>query len=315
MKQGKCYAVLVLLINIACNHTPAVISNHIAFEQRLSAYRLFKTALVPAEGVTIIEIASALFTDYAEKQRLLKLPAGKKVILRGDSLPIFPEGTIIAKTFYYTEDTNRQIIETRLLLLKYHEWNAATYRWQEDQQDATLLTEGAIVPVNIGKHKTTAYRIPGQSDCASCHRSGNALSPIGPKAANLNITVSRDGIRQNQLSWLMKKGIFEQADLSSIASLPDYNDTTLPVTARARAYLDINCAHCHQSTGMAAHTSLKLGYFTPYDQTGIEFNRQQIIIRMTTMGEFHMPKIGTTMIHAEGLQLVKQYIKDLQNKR
>jgi len=313
MKRGKYCAALLLLVVIACNHTSTVIHNNVDFQQHLSAYGLFKTPLVPADSVTVIEIASTLFTDYAEKQRLLKIPAGKKAILHGDSLPLFPDGTIIAKTFYYTADTNRQLIETRLLVLKDNKWNAATYRWNEDQQDATLLNEGAIVPVNIGKHKSLAYKIPSQNDCASCHRINNDLSPIGPKAANLNFSVIRDGTQQNQLTWLMKKGLVEPADLTSLSSMPDYNDTTLPVATRARAYLDINCAHCHQSGGMAASTSLKLGYFMPYTHTGIEFNRQNMIVRMKNMDEFHMPKTGTTIVHTEGLQLVKQYIKALQN--
>jgi mono/diheme cytochrome c family protein len=94
--------------------------------------------------------------------------------------------------------------------------------------------------------------------------------------------------------------------------LPDYTDATLPVATRARAYLEINCAHCHQPGGMAGNTSLMLGYFTPYAHTGIEYNRQNMIVRMTAMGEYHMPKIGTTIVHEEGLQLVKQYIKTLQ---
>lgn len=312
MKQGKYIAVVVVLMMMACNNASQVISNNITFKDKLSEYGLFKTALVPAAGVTTIEIASTLFTDYAEKQRLLKIPAGTKVILQGDSLPVFPDGTIIAKTFYYTKDSSRQIIETRLLLLQHNKWNAATYRWNEDQQDARLLNEGATVPVTLGKNRTIAYRIPAQADCASCHRSGHDLSPIGPKAANLNIIVNREGIRQNQLSYLMHKGILAPADVRSISVLPDYNDTSVSITARARAYLEINCAHCHSSTGMAANTSLMLGYFTPYNQTGIEFNKQNMIIRMTTMGELHMPKIGTTIVHQEGLQLVKQYIRSLQ---
>ncbi|WP_343667846.1 hypothetical protein [Chitinophaga sp.] len=266
--------------------------------------------LVPAAGVEVIEIASPLFTDYAQKQRLLKLPAGKKVMLNGDSLPIFPEGTIIAKTFYYP--TARQIIETRLLLLKDHKWNVATYRWDKDQKNATLLTAGAIVPVSLGNRKL-AYKIPSQGDCGSCHRSGNEISPIGPKAANLNISVHREGSQQNQLAYLMNKGMIAHADITSIASLPAYSDTTLPVSIRARAYLEINCAHCHQPSGMAANTSVMLGYFTPYDKTGIEFNKQNMLIRMSTMGEFHMPKTGTTIIDAEGLQLVRKYIKDLNS--
>jgi uncharacterized repeat protein (TIGR03806 family) len=313
MKRSKYIAVIVSLLMMACNNTSQVITNNITFRDKLSEYGLFKTALVPAEGVTTIEIASTLFTDYAEKQRLLKIPAGKKVILQGDRLPIFPDGTIIAKTFYYTKDSSRQIIETRLLLLQHNKWNAATYRWNEEQQDASLLIEGATVPVTVGKNRTIAYRIPAQTDCASCHRAGNDLCPIGPKAANLNIIVDREGVRQNQLSYLMNKGILAPADVHAISVMPDYNDRSVSITARARAYLEINCAHCHSSTGMAANTSLQLGYFTPYNQTGIEFNKQNMIIRMSTMGEFHMPKIGTTIVHKEGLQLVKQYIKSLQS--
>lgn len=329
VRATKYLAVIILIAAtgaylIGCNNTSQPISNNISFKDKLSAYAIFRadmSDLIPAAGVAMINISAPLFTDYAEKQRLLKLPDGSKITLTGDGLPVFPEGAIIAKTFYYLTSVNgsKRLIETRLLILKDKKWNAATYRWNDDQADATLLTEGAIVPVDFndhsGRRRHLEYKIPTQQDCGSCHRSGNELIPIGPKASNLNIFVNRDGIRQNQLAYLMQKGILAHADITSIASMPDYNDSSLAVPIRARAYLDINCAHCHRSKGIADNTSIKLDYTTPFDETGIDFNKQNMLIRMSTMGEYHMPKIGTTVIDDEGLQLVKQYIYSLGSQK
>lgn len=39
---------------------------------------------------------TGLFTDYAEKQRLIKLPEGYKLTAVSDELPYFPDGTIVA---------------------------------------------------------------------------------------------------------------------------------------------------------------------------------------------------------------------------
>jgi uncharacterized repeat protein (TIGR03806 family) len=319
-------AVIILVISIglyliSCNDGPHTASNNIAFKSKLSAYGLFESDMAylrPAEEVEIIDISSPLFTDYAEKQRILKIPADKKVMLNGNGLPIFPEGSIIAKTFYYSKakDSRRQIIETRLLILADKKWNAATYRWNAAQTDADLLVGGAVVPITFsdtfGRNRNIAYKIPSQNDCGSCHRSGNELVPIGPKAQQLHVTVNRDGMRQNQLAYLMNKGIFKQADITSITALPDYNDTSLPLPKRARAYLEMNCAHCHQSSGMAANTSLNLPYSTPFHETGIDFNKQNILVRMRVMGEYHMPKTGTTILDDEGVKLVTEYISSLR---
>ena len=50
------------------------------------------------------ELSTSLFTDYAEKQRLIKLPANTKLIGISDGLPEFPDETVLAKTFYYYVD-------------------------------------------------------------------------------------------------------------------------------------------------------------------------------------------------------------------
>ncbi len=48
---------------------------------------------------------------------------------------------------------------------------------------------------------------------------------------------------------------------SAIDQLPDWKDAkNFTVDQRARAYHDINCAHCHTKGGDACNTGLFLGY-------------------------------------------------------
>ncbi|SDE43368.1 conserved hypothetical protein, HNE_0200 family [Dyadobacter soli] len=317
-------AVLLWLVTAgmlpACNNDPQEISNNIPFKSKLSEYALFEgepSGLRPAGNVVEVHIGSSLFTDYAEKQRLLKIPRSTRLLIAGNGLPVFPEGALIAKTFYYSKSANggRQIIETRLLHYSGGKWNLATYRWNAAQTDAELLTNGAAVPVDFedlsGKRRHLTYRIPSQKDCGTCHRSGDRLVPLGPSARNLNIDVQVEGKRINQLTYLINRGVIAHSDVSKIASLPDYKDASHALAPRARAYLEMNCAHCHNETGTAANTSLNLSYTTPFDKTGIAYNKENIVIRMSTMGEYHMPKIGTTTPDDEGVRLIKDYIKSL----
>ncbi len=325
-KRGTGLAMLFCLVSAgmfiqACNQGPQAISNNVFFKARLSEYALFKGKmrdLLPADGVVPIRIGSSLFTDYAEKQRLLKIPEGQKMVIQGDGLPLFPDGTLLAKTFYYSKagKGTRLIVETRLLLYSSGKWSAATYRWNEAQTDAELLAEGATVPVyfedRYGKYRHLEYKIPAQNDCGTCHRSGDELVPLGPQMRNLNIHINVGGGENvNQLAYLMKAGVLAQADVAGIASLPDYKDSSQALAQRARAYLEMNCAHCHREAGSAAGTSLDLNYNTPFEKTGIGYNKENMVIRMSTMGEYHMPKIGTTTPDEEGVKLIRDYIKSL----
>ena len=76
--------------------------------------------VVPAEGVIPYDLNSALFSDYAEKFRFVKLPPGTHATYRDADAFEFPVGTVIAKTFAYPRDARdpskgRRLIETRLL--------------------------------------------------------------------------------------------------------------------------------------------------------------------------------------------------------
>ena len=175
------------------NNKAPFFKNTMEFPERLSSFGLFKgkmSQLLPSDSTTVLELSSTLFTDYAEKQRLLKLPKGSKLQATGDGLPVFPEGTILAKTFYYTvgqTQAEQKIIETRILFKNKGKWNVATYQWNDEQTEAFLRHDGAKVPVTIikpdGKRKKITYKIATAYDCFDCHRSDNAVVPIGQSSA------------------------------------------------------------------------------------------------------------------------------------
>lgn len=315
------FGCVIIYIVLMQNDGNKKISNAIPFKEKLSAYGLFSgpmERLEPAPDVEILELGSTLFTDYAEKQRLVKLPKGKIMRATGNGLPKFPDGTIIAKTFYYpfAWKKHRRLIETRLLIFQNGLWNAATYQWDAEQKEAILQENGATVPVSFadkeGKIRKVNYKIPAQQDCGSCHRSGNVLVPIGPTVRNLNILVVRNGKSQNQLLYLREKGLLYYKQTDHFDTTPDYHDVSLPVEKRAMAYLAMNCAHCHQPTGMAGRKSLNLDFATPYLNTGLQYNKQNILERTAVMGAYHMPKLGTTVIDTAGVALIKRYILSLK---
>lgn len=328
-RSGRRLAVTILILTavlspvfISCNEDGLLKpDNNIELADELSAYNIFKGSpsdLVPNDGFVIYELSAQLFSDYAEKQRLIKLPEGEFLTPEGDGLPGFPDNTIIVKTFFYYNDRRdtskgKQIIETRLLIKSGSKWTVATYMWNEEQTDARLVTSGFDTTVNWidqqGNGKVISYHIPGNRECATCHNANGQVIPIGPKLRNLNRAVgSANGTNVNQLFYLEDLKLFKQIDPSDFSSMPDPHDESAQIMERARAYLDVNCAHCHKRDGIASDTRLFLEYELSLDDTRISRKKNRI---EALMSEGYMPQLGTTLVDQEGLELIKKYLQGL----
>ncbi|WP_207421402.1 hypothetical protein [Desertivirga brevis] len=304
-----------------CNQKKTPKNNSSAFPLSLKDYGLFDgpiKRLQPSRNVFSYQLSSALFTDYTEKQRLIRLPRGKMIQVDKSSALSFPEGTIIAKTFYYPKSGKEgRIMETRILERINGSWAAATYKWNESQDDARLVTKGENVPVTFKDTKDrewkTAYRIPSTKDCGTCHQKSGTMVTIGPELANLNRMVAgKDGKPVNQLQIMQALGFLKLGKGSKIAEgLPAYFDNKNSLEKRARAYLKINCAHCHNPGGFASAQTISLDYSTTLSASGLLLHRKPIPERMKIMGQYHMPKLGTTLPDVEGIDLIEEYLKSL----
>lgn len=305
--------------------------------ERLSSYNLFEqplSQLRPRAGVLPYDLNAALFSDYAQKQRFVYVPKGESISYdTTDALP-FPVGTILVKNFFYMSSTgSRHLIETRLLLHQQWGWDAEVYEWNEDQTEAFRIVEGREKMIDFqqdGKLRTTRYQIPNKNQCKTCHAQGNNVVPIGPKVGNLNRSYTYDGVRENQLDRWVTAGILAVPP-GNIPRWPNYSDVSESLTSRARAYLEVNCAHCHRAEGAASNTKLILQYYN-YDSLsygfrkrpvapgagsgGLTFNivpghaEQSILYyRMnSTDVRVRMPELGRNLIDEEGVALIKEWI-------
>ena len=122
--------------------------------------------------------------------------------------------------------------------------------------------------------------------------------------------------------------------LPAAADVPrdaNWEDPHAPLDARARAYLDINCGHCHNANGAANTTGLTLDYTTPEDRhlgickpptaagqgTGDHFfdivpgqpDESILPYRLSsTEPGVMMPELGRSTVHREGVALIKAWI-------
>ena len=296
------------------------VSNNIEMNLKLSDYKIFQgdaAELIPSADFHLYELATELFTDYAEKQRLIKIPAGYTMTATDDGPPDFPDGTILVKTFFYYNDKRdpakrKKIIETRLEIKSNAKWNVSTYLWNEQQTDAVLITTGLNKTINWidqqGEGKVISYHIPSSRECSTCHNSSNTIIPIGPKLRNMNIEVTRNATSINQLTHLYNAGILDAVDPASISVLPNWQDPAYTLEERGRAYLDVNCAHCHNARGVASDANLLFSYETSFGDTNIG-GRKNAILNKMKRGQ--MPRIGTSIVHDEGLELIREYINSL----
>ena len=286
---------------------------------KLSDYGIYEknaADLIPSGSYKVYEPSSGSFTDYAEKQRLIKVPNGFKLIAKDDGLPDFPKGTILVKTFYYFNEGKKQIIETRVIIKTGTDWIAGTYKWNSEQTDALLITKGANLPVTFtdkkGDTRNINYHIPDAKDCAKCHKSNGEFLPIGIKIRNLNNDIEHNGKNINQLESLRNDGILAIDEISGYEKLPDWEDESIPLDKRARAYLDVNCAFCHSDGGYCSFLNiikLRLGYEIPFEETRIAKKTERLV---KLMSKKKMPYIGATIVDDEGLSLIKEYLKSIK---
>ncbi|MBX3187603.1 MAG: hypothetical protein KF819_11335 [Labilithrix sp.] len=271
--------------------------------------------IVPASGVVPYDVQNPLFTDYASKARTIYVPPGTRARYAEGGVFEFPVGSIATKSFGY----EGRWIETRLLVREPGGWKGYAYTWDDAQREAVLRPGGAVIP--IGSRST--HLVPSQSQCKKCHADGDEVVPIGLRA---------DQLGADQLAAWTRRGILEGAPSSSRAAHDDRSRGS--IADRARAYLDSNCAHCHNPTGSARTTGLFLGRDVDappvlgvckspvaagrasgglrYDVVPGAPERSILIHRMrATEPAIMMPEIGRSLVHREGVELVEAWIAGL----
>ena len=310
----------------------------------LSEYGFFLNTKdqITVPGVLPYELITSLFSDYADKHRFVYVPKGKIAAYQKNSVFSFPVGSVLIKTFSYEpindQRSERHLIETRLLIRKDSGWDALTYVWDEEGQEASLTLAGKTVKANYisndGRQLDIRYRVPNKNQCKECHLENESIVPIGPKPRNLNRDYSYLEGTMNQLEkWMSIK--FIDAYPEKINSVVDFMDSSKPINDRARAYLDINCGHCHAPEGSASNSGLyldlletrekQLGVFkgpvaTGRGSGGLDYSivpghpdESILLYRMISDApDIMMPESGRSVMHKEAVDIIYQWIEEMQ---
>jgi uncharacterized repeat protein (TIGR03806 family) len=229
--------------------------------------------------------------------------------------------------------------------------------WDASQREARLERTGAIRPLTLvdvsarterSASVDFAYVVPDVNQCAGCHATDvkrAVMSPIGLKVRHLN----RDHLyggeigRRNQLEYWAESGRLSvsAANAFGATALPRaaaWDDVTAPLEARARAYLDINCSHCHNPRGPADTSGLSLeasetsavalgvckspiaaGRGTGNRKFGLVPGLPEESITVYRMASTDpgamMPELGRTLAHDEGVALISRWIAEWPGSR
>jgi uncharacterized repeat protein (TIGR03806 family) len=307
-----------------------------------------KGTLIPIANGFKYELVTPLFSDYTYKERIIFLPTGSQIQYDPNKEFAMPIGTIIAKTFSMPANIaqpsqNIKRLETRLLIHQPKGWFGVSYIWNETETDAKISYAGKIIPIQTidynGNPMKFNYAVPARNQCTSCHQSyegrKQSIVPIGIKAKHLNKDFDFKSGRENQLSHWKKEGILVGLPVFGAPKLVDYQDSNASLDDRARSYLDINCAHCHQETGAGGINSKLMLNFEEKDSSlwgvckspgsagkgggGRKYDivpgypeKSILYFRLaTTESGAMMPQIGRAIVHQEGAALVEEWIRSM----
>ena len=317
-------------------------------------------------GAVPYDLATPLFSDYALKLRTITLPEGEAAAYNPDDVFDLPVGTILSKTFYYprigdawtgdvTYGVNAttvdgvmplkglRLIETRLIVHRADGWVAIPYVWNDEQTDAVLKRTGEVKRLTLhrpdGRSEPFAYLVPNQNQCGGCHITNNTtkvFSPIGIKARHLNKpSTFAPGV--NQLDQWKLAGMLTGGPANGDPAPANavWTDEAASLDARARAYLDANCSHCHSNVGPADTSGLDLRPTVPpgpsygfckspiaagggsggrlYDIVPGKPDNSIFAFRVesTEPGKM-MPELGRSVTHDEGVKLIADWIAAME---
>jgi len=297
-------------------------------------------ALTPASGFIEYDLNAPFWSDGTVKRRWIAVPDGETIDFSPAAAWTFPVGTVIVKHFELAlsegDPTSQRRLETRLLVHRSDGWRGFTYRWNSGQTDADLLTqreqETLTVTLAAGGSRDQLYEYPSRTDCLGCHTEAAGFV-LGVRTRQLNRDLDYPAATDNQLRSWNHIGLFgtDIGSASAFEAYPGTDDTAVALEDRARTYLDVNCAQCHQPGG-GAPTAMDLRFDTATAAMGVvdavptagdlgiadarivapgDRTRSVLWQRMVILDAGRMPPVGSHVVDETGAALIGSWIDGL----
>jgi uncharacterized repeat protein (TIGR03806 family) len=285
---------------------------------------MFPQTDTTANGLIPYTPALPFWSDGLNKQRFIALPDDQQITFSEQGNWQFPIGSVLTKHFL----ADQKRIETRLMMRHSNgNWAGYVYQWNDDQTEAMRVRGGKNIEL-----EGFSYRIPSENECLACHTvaSGYVLG-VETVQLNSNLLYSETEVVANQLDTFSHIDLFSNPPNRSSTQLENFQQSDL--NSRARAYLHVNCAGCHQPSGPTS-SDLDLRYFVDlaningclvppqFGDLGVEDGLiinpgtpalSILLTRMASRGANAMPPIGTLKVDETGKALISEWITQLSS--
>jgi putative heme-binding domain-containing protein len=314
------------------------------FPRYLSETGLFRSTrdLSLAAGVYPYRIAVQAWQDGAECDYVLAIPGSETIsTARQQRQWKYPAGSVFAKTLsreviHQGQPANLRI-ETQLLHFDGIAWQPYSYRWNEEQTDAGLVSaDGESRELNTvdqhGRSTVSQWRYHSRSECRACH-SNQAGGAIGFTFSNLAVS-DLQSVDRGQVEAFVDLQILDRSPPPewSLSPMVAPSHPSASLEQKARSYLAANCAHCH-CRGGGGTVALDLTFSNTLSEiNAIDFPATQgtfgiadakviqsgapyrsvLYYRMATSGMGHMPKLWSRDNDLAGLTLIHDWIAAIE---
>ncbi len=320
------------------------------FPRRLSQTGLFAstTDLTPAAGVIPYQINASAWADHTAAQRWLAIPGQGQITADGPGKWKFPDGSVLVKTIHQRRSNAiPRKLETQILHREDNSWRPYTYVWNDAGTDAELAPAGGLdlaLAVDPASPSPARWRVHSRSACLLCHNPWvearttvfgvQSASPLAVDETQWSRLVQVAGTPVSQLQHLHDQGLLAlatQSDQAPAMPLVDPTDEAQTLDRRARSYLHVNCAHCHQfNAGGAAN--IALSHQVPLANTGTLGTRPTqgtfgitgariispgdplgsvLYYRISKLGGGRMPRLGSVHVDVAGASMIHDWIANL----
>jgi putative heme-binding domain-containing protein len=325
--------------------------------------------LNPADGVYEFFPSVSMWQDgirHTSRQYLIGLPGMSAIrtegafrtdrsgAVKGNFKTTWPADSVLARTVWALppkEASNsavgadfgsgRRLIETQILHFDGVAWNGYSYEWNADGVEARLVPSVGVERVFTADMPDSPgaqlhWRFHSRAECMRCHNTwvGGVLAfnPMLLNDRDYGAPASApDAVMPHELDSFLELGIINQKfiDQTAVRFTPPVLEPSLDEAARA--YLHVNCSHCHrQNAGgavtMMLNAELQLPQTRALDvppmQGGLGLANPKLIdpgnpwnsvicVRLAKTGAGHMPVIGPRNVDVHGLRQIEDWIAQM----
>ncbi len=341
-------------------------SKNASFPTKLSETGLFKSVKdhEPAEGVVRFTPNARQWQDGATADWLLALPGVSSVAVFEKPRPLpglvnwhefkmqFPRDAVLVKTLSHGlggKDSSR--IETQILHYDGEDWHGYSYAWRDDQTDADLVPAEGAEKVYTARpwfaddsKREQVWTFHSRTQCMTCHSAWSEYT-LAFNLGQLNTSRIVEKGSHSQLVDLANRGYLRRVGEKDKA-LPPFDETSAAkervlanptgrgdtLEERVRAYLHVNCAHCHRFGGGGGQVVFEMDVSKSLQETGIldtrprqgdfgipdariiapgDPHRSVLFYRISKFGRGRMPHLGSEFPDPFGVDLLDSWIRSL----